>query len=188
MSDENRDPSEGDASEESSANVMELPALELCEPEGPPPFSDERTAAKEAIRVAFLAGRSTLAASAVKYRIPYETILTWSKREGWAAEREKMAVAVTAKVTESLHDFIAEQKSVQIRRALSRAQKLQTLVDSAAENEAGQENGLLASAVQALASAEERADNIVRRNLGMDSQQSGGSASVNIIAGNVSFS
>ncbi len=174
-----------DASEESAVATLAVETEMLA------PYSEERAQAKESIRLAFISGRATLAASAIKHRIPYETVLGWSKREEWALERDKTGSAISRIVTETMQDFVAEQKQVQIRRALVRAQKLRELVDSAAENEKGTDVGLLASAVQALASAEERADNIVRRNLGMDGQSNGGGSqvSVNIVAsGGVQFS
>lgn len=154
-----------------------------------PAGSIERAEAKERIKLAYITGRATLLALAVKERVPYTTAMRWSKEEQWHVAAEETRTLSASKTVESLSDFIAEQRTLQVKRALTRAQKLQDLADLAADNEKSKPDGLLASAVQALASAEERADNIVRRNLGMD-QQSGGnsSVSINILAGGISLS
>jgi hypothetical protein len=149
----------------------------------------ERAAAKERIKLAYLSGSQTLLAGAVKEGISYHTVMRWSKEECWHGTKEVVAKTADLKTAENITDLIAEERTKQIKRALARAQKIQERIDKAAENEESAPEGLLASAVQALASAEERADNIVRRNLGMD-QQSGGnsSVSINILAGGISLS
>jgi hypothetical protein len=150
------------------------------------PFSPERAAAKQAIKLAFISGSATLTQLSVKYMVPYETVARWSKNEHWKEQKGKIATVSEQKLTDNLTDFIAEERVKQVRRALGRAQGLQKLADEAVVN-VGKD--LSPADVQALASAEERADNIVRRNLGMDQQHGGGSSvSINILAGGVQLS
>lgn len=154
-----------------------------------PPGSLERAAAMERVKLAFISGQGSLVALSVRERVPYQYVLRASSDEKWSEQKLAVAQKTDSKLSENLADFIAEQRTLQVKRALTRAQKLQDLADLAANNEKAKPDGLLASAVQALASAEERADNIVRRNLGMDQQSNGGgSVSINILAGGISLS
>lgn len=169
----------------SEATTFEAEECEVLLPVG----SIERAEAKERIRLAYVSGRGTLLALAVKERVPYQTVMRWSKEDGWQGEKTQVVTVANQKTTESITDWVAEQRTAQIKRAITRAAKLQERIETAAENEARRDEGLLASAVQALASAEERADNIVRRNLGMDQQSNGSSSvSINILASGISLS
>jgi len=148
--------------------------------EAPSPWSPERAAAKERIRLAYVSGKNTLARLAVAERIPYNTVMKWSSDEGWNKEKANVALKSDSKLIENIADWVAEQKTVQIKRAVKRSGALQAAIDKAlADN-------LTPADIQALASAEERMDNVVRRNLGMDDQSGGrSSVSINILAGGV---
>lgn len=152
-------------------------------------YSPERAAAKERIRIAFVTGKATLAYMSRVEKVPYGTIAQWSVNEKWGEAKAAVAEQTSNSLVENLSDFIAKERAVQVKRAISRANKLRSLVDKAAENAEGSENGLLPSDVQALSTAEERADNITRRNLGMDQQSGGGSSlSVNILSQSIHLS
>jgi hypothetical protein len=147
-----------------------------------PAGSLERSAAKEKIRLAFMSGVGTLAALSIKERVPYQTVLRWSKEERWGDSKREVATISGQKTTENVADWIAEQRTVQIKGAITRARKLQAAIDRTMPEGAVLEP----SELQAIASAEEKADNIVRRNLGMDQQnQSGAAVSINILAGGI---
>lgn len=157
--------------------------------DSPEPYSPERAAAKERIRLAFITGKATLAYMARMEKISYSTIMQWSSAEEWGKTREKTIEATSSKTEENIVEWMAKERMEQVKRAITRANKLRSLVDKAAENAEGSENGLLPSDVQALSTAEERADNITRRNLGMDQQSGGGSSlSVNILSQSIHLS
>lgn len=152
-------------------------------------YSPERAAKKERIRIAFVTGKASLAHLSRSEGLPYSTLSRWSVEEQWGEKKAEIALKTDEGLVENLTDFIAKERAAQVKRAISRAGKLRSLVDKAAENAERSEEGLKPSDVQALSTAEERADNIVRRNLGMDQQSGGGnSLSVNILAQSINLS
>jgi hypothetical protein len=190
MSEAASDDQEGDASEESEAASVAVLECEVEAPSGPEWGSEEWNERKEAVKLAFIAGKATLAALSIKYGISYKTVQNWSQVERWGEAKEKLAVRIEGKFGDNLVDWLAKEKEKQIRRALTRSERLQRLSEEAEGVARASEDGLRPVDVQALA-AEEKADNMARRNLGMDGTGGGGGSqvSVNIVAsGGVQFS
>lgn len=156
--------------------------------------SPERAAAKERIRLAFVSGKATLAYMARIEKVPYNTISQWSIKEKWGEAKAAVALKTSEELVENIADFVAKERVKQVKRALSRSDNIRSLVDEAAKNarqrvNADGSSGIMPSDVQALSTAEERADNITRRNLGMDQQSGGGnSLSVNILTNSITLS
>lgn len=193
MRDDAESPSNDTIDIEAEVMQEEVPAFGSAIAEAlsdaPEPYSPERAAAKERIRLAFITGKATLAYMARTEKISYSTIMQWSSAEEWGKAREKTIEAASSKTEENIVEWMAKERTAQIKRSLSRAGNIRSLVDEAAENARRSESGLLPSDVQALSTAEERADNITRRNLGMDQQSGGGnSLSVNILTNSITLS
>lgn len=160
-----------------------------CEAEGMtmlPVGSLERAAAKERIRLEYVAGRGTLLALATRERISYSTVMRWSSEDGWNIAKAKVQEKTDSTLVDKVADWMAEQREVQIKTAIKRARRMQKAIDQSL----GEEDAVLLPAeLQALASAEERMDNIARRNLGMDGQtQQSAAVSINILAGGIQLS
>lgn len=148
-----------------------------------------RQEVKDKIKLAYISGKANLAYMSRTERVPYATLMRWSMEESWAEKKQAVAQRTESETIENIADFVAKERVMQIKRAISRAGKLRSLVDKAAENAERSEEGLKPSDVQALSTAEERADNITRRNLGMDQQSGGGnSLSVNILSQSIVLS
>lgn len=148
-----------------------------------PAGTPERSAAKQRIKLAFIGGTATLAYLSKSEGVPYVTVQKWSSEENWGDLKRAALQKTDAKVAENISSWIAEQRVVQIKRSVSRAAKLQAKADQILPNITE------ASELQSMATAEEKVDTIVRRNLGMDSEHPGGSAvTVNILAGGVQLS
>lgn len=146
---------------------------------GPAPFSPERAKAKEEIKLAFVTGKHTLASLASRYLIPLTTIQQWSAKENWGEIKETMLQSVNGKVVASAADMLAKEREAQIRRSLVRSRQLQDGADKILLDDEGKVKKLEAGELQALAVAEDRADQIARRNLGME-DKGGNSTSFNV--------
>lgn len=178
--------------ERMGAAMSEAAEAEACEEvieadcEVVPSGTLERVAAMQRIKMAFMSGQGSLAALAVKERVPYQTVLRASSDEKWSIQKKDVLQKTDTKVAESVADWVAEQRTLQIKTALKRARRMQKAIDQSL----GEEDAVLLPAeLQALASAEERMDNIARRNLGMDGQtQQSAAVSINILAGGIQLS
>jgi hypothetical protein len=173
-------------------NVIEVESTVVCETApvftAPEPWTPERLEAKERIRLAFIAGKATLAFLASQERLPIDTVQRWSSNESWGAQKCEIQQRADGRLTDDISDFLAKERTKQVKRAITRASKLQQCADKIIHDESGEVRRLDASELQALSTAEERADNIIRRNLGMDQQNGGNSGTtVNILAGNISL-
>lgn len=145
-----------------------------------------RLQAKEAIRLAYVSGRARLVELAELHGIPYDTVRFWSTSDGWTVERDSVLVSADAKTVSVMAQLLTDERERQIRRALQRSGGLRDAIDAVLRegDVAMTEVGPIripigAKALQSIATAEERADLISRRNLGMD-DQGGGSTNVSV--------
>lgn len=153
-----------------------------------------RQEVKDKIKLAYISGKANLAYMARTERVPYATLMRWSMEESWAEKKKAVAERTESETIENIADLVAKERVKQVKRALSRSENIRSLVDEAAQNARRRVNedgssGIMPSDVQALSTAEERADNITRRNLGMDQGSGGGnSLSVNILSQSIHLS
>lgn len=148
----------------------------------PPAPKLGRLELKRKCRIAYVSGRSTLTDLAETHGVPLNTVMDWSKKERWNEEKALVTSESHRKVTDKVSDWLAEQRTEQVKRGLTRALRLQKGIDKAITDESGDVKLLEAKDLQALATAEEKLDTIARRNLGMSDESSGPTVNVNVLS------
>lgn len=135
---------------------------------------------KEACRLAYCSGRAKLTELCCRYQLPYDTLRRWSVEDAWSVTKEEVAKQADSGTVSALAEWLLEQRMRQIRGSIVRAGRLQSEIDKVLD--AG--NPLCPKDLQSIATAEERADLIARRNLGLDQPgQAGPLVNVNALAG-----
>jgi hypothetical protein len=130
---------------------------------------------RERCRLAYVGGmvRSLMELSE-KAGVPHDTLRRWCRAERWG-ELEQQA---DAEATQNLGEWLSTERGRQMKRAVERARKLQAAIDTSVGN-----RELTPSELRDMTTAEERADAIIRRNLGMnDSMASGSTVSVAVLS------
>lgn len=139
-----------------------------------------REQAREAIRLAYVSGSASLAVLSCRFAVPYDTVRRWSLENGWSVTRKDVASIADAKTSLSLANWLSEQRTEQQKRAISRSKRLQDAIDKALP----EGERLAPKDIASLATAEEKADKIIRENLGMTGASTSGPVfNVNALGG-----
>lgn len=171
-----------DQGADSAPDAGSLPALPV-NADGSPM---SRGQMKEACRLAYCSGRHKLTELCVTYRLPYDTLRCWSREEGWSVTKAEVATQAHSGTVSAIADWLTEQRMEQMKRSVGRASRLQGAIDQCYPKDQ-EDKPLCPKDLQSIATAEERADLIIRRNLGLD-QPGAGAPLVNVNAlGSITF-
>lgn len=144
---------------------------------------------KEACRLAYVSGRATLRELEDLHELPYGTLKRWSVEEQWGEAQSAVRTQAETNLVPKIADWVSKQHEVQVRRGLERGLAIQNDVDEVRKRgsvvvmtQAGPVDIPFGPKdVQAIAMAEDKADLVIRRNLGMENQAAGPTLNLNVL-------
>ena len=129
---------------------------------------EERARAKEAIRLAYTTGQAKLIDLSDQHGISYNTAQRWAKDERWGESRSVVLTVSDRKTDSELAQWLTTERVRQVKEGVAEGRAIREDVRKAREASDLEEKVALAKVAQSLATAGERADLIIRRNLGME--------------------